>query len=295
MALRIDTDLHEVLPEYYRGIADYEEIMDTEESELEALAAFIQAVHDNFFLQTMNEATATAWERLLGISALPGDTLEFRRIRILNRISTRPPFSLGFLYEKLDELIGPGKWVVDMDYANYTLYIESAAESQDYAVEVAFTVNHIKPAHIAYVNRPYLSDTALLSETIGASTLQYNYVLGSWNLGARPFVTDYEEVNYKVATTNSLTGELIGDVAVSVKDDISKARVNGTSIITGLTKTVSDGTVTVTYTVPQGTVSTINKVELLDSSNNVLTSSNVYIPAASAVEMKHRILVKEGV
>ena len=182
-----------------------------------------------------------------------------------------------------------------MDYGNYTLYIESAAESQDYAVEVAYTVNHIKPAHIVYINRPFLSATILASEAVYGSRLQDNYVLDQWSLGAKPFVTTFEEVQYKVATTNSMTDRFINDVATGAASYVSKARINESNVITSLTKSTADGVTTITYTVPQGTVATITKVELLDSSNNVLTSSTVYIPAASAVEMKHRILTKEGV
>lgn len=293
--LIIDTDLHKVLPEYYRDIADYNEILNTEEAELEMLASFIHAIYSNFFVQTMDENTVASWEQLLGLQASSGETLEFRRARILNRISTKPPFSLGFLYQKLDELIGEGKWEVRMEYENYTLYVESAAESQDYAVEVAYTINHIKPAHIVYINVPYLSGSILASEAIYGSRLQDNYVLNQWSLGALPFQTTFEEVQYKMATTNSMTDRFINDVATGASSYITKARINSSNIISGINKSTTDGVTTITYTVPQGTVATITKVELLDSSNNVLTSSTVYIPAASAVQMKHRILAKEGV
>lgn len=292
--IEIDTGLMRALPDYYKGIADYEQILNSEEAELDILAAFIQQVHSNYYLQTMDEATTQSWEELLNIPPASDASLSFRRQRVLNRITTRPPFSLGFLYKKLDELIGPGKWEVALDYDDYTLYIETAAESQDYAIEVAYTVNQIKPAHIVYINRALLSDIMLLSETIGASVITQNYRLGSWALGSGPFAQEGAEVNYKMATTRSLTDTLINAVAGFVSSDVAKARINSSSVITTLTKSTSSGVLTVQYVVPSGTVNTITKVELLDSSNNVLTSSTVYIPAASAVEMKHRIITQEG-
>lgn len=292
--IEIDTGLMKALPDYYKGIADYEQILNSEEAELDILAAFIQQVHSNYYLQTMDEATTQSWEELLNIPPASDASLSFRRQRVLNRITTRPPFSLGFLYKKLDELIGPGKWEVALDYDDYTLYIETAAESQDYAIEVAYTVNQIKPAHIVYINRALLSDIMLLSETIGANVITQNYRLGSWALGSGPFAQEGAEVNYKMATTRSLTDTLINAVAGFVSSDVAKARINSSSVITTLTKSTSSGVLTVQYVVPSGTVNTITKVELLDSSNNVLTSSTVYIPAASAVEMKHRIITQEG-
>ena len=111
--IQIDTGLLELLPEYYKDISDYQAILSAEETELEQIALFINAVHDNFFVQTMDESTAAAWERLLGITAESGQTLAFRQARVLNRISTRPPFTMEFLSERLNELIGVGKWTID--------------------------------------------------------------------------------------------------------------------------------------------------------------------------------------
>ena len=110
------------------------------------------------------------WEQIFDIVPnLDTESLGFRRVRVLNRVSTRPPFTLGFLYQKLDELIGAGAWTVRVDYPNYTIYIESSAENQQYAAEVAYTINRTKPAHIVYVNTPYVRTGLLLSETIALS------------------------------------------------------------------------------------------------------------------------------
>ena len=94
------------------------------------------------------------------------------------------PIPLGFLYQKLDELIGPGEWKVTVDYPNYTLYIESAAQNQNYATELAFTINRIKPAHIVWVNAPFVRTGLLLSEIISSAQRIYNYRLGAWGAGA---------------------------------------------------------------------------------------------------------------
>lgn len=292
--VRIDTDLMSVLPEYYSDIADYQEIMTAESAELVQLATFINAVHDNFFLETMDANTASAWEQLLGIASSAGASLEFRRQRILNRISTRPPFTLDFLYHKLDELIGEGKWEVTMDYANYTLYVESSAESQDYAIEVAYTINQMKPAHIVYINRPFVAETLLLGETISASGISYNYALGSWRLGVAPFENVYDERIYKMATAQSVTSELISDVTGYVSSDVASARVNGTIAISTLTKSSSNGILTVSYSFLQSQASVITKLELLDSNSNVLTTSNVYIPVTGDLQITHKIQTKEG-
>ena len=296
MSLDLDRDLLSLLPHWYREILDYQEICQTEEAQLDALAAEITGVADNFFFQTMDAAAVSQWEQIFGIVPnLSTEDLSFRRARLLNRISTRPPYTLGFLYQKLDELIGPGAWQVTIDYPNYTLYVESSAQNQQYATEVAYTIGHIKPAHIVYINRPFLQEGLFLSETVEYSSLAYNYKLGRWPLGLRPFVTALEGDVVKMPSVKSIQGALLTGAANFVSSDIAQARVNGSVLISSLSKTVDGATCTVTYPVTAAQASEITQVELLGADNTVLTSSQVYVPVSDSIVMKHSIPVSEGV
>lgn len=293
--IQIDTDLMPLLPEFYRDIKDYKEIMSSEKAELDALALFINAVHDNFFIQTLEETAIEEWERILGISTDPGDTVEFRRVRIINRMSIRPPFTLSFLYSRLDELIGVGAWNVIMDYENYTMYIESSAANQAYAIEADYTVNLIKPAHIAYVLTPYIIDGMLMNEEISTAKWNYHYQLGGWGLGIDPFATKEDQGVIKMAITPSIKQQYLNDTAESAMNEIAKARINGSIIKTSLTKSISNSKITITYDIDPGDTNLVNKVEFLDSSNNVLAASDIYVPIAQQTTMKHIINVNEGV
>lgn len=296
MSLDLDRGLLSLLPHWYREILDYQEICQTEEAQLDALAAEITGVADNFFFQTMNAAAVSQWEQIFGIVPnLSTEDLSFRRARLLNRISTRPPYTLGFLYQKLDELIGPGAWQVTMDYPNYTLYVESSAQDQQYATEVAYTIGRIKPAHIVYINRPFLQDALFLSETVSYSSQAFNYKLGLWQLGLRPFLTDQSGEVVKMPSVKSIQNALLTGTANFVSSDVAKARVNGSIVISGLTKSVSGSTFTVTYPVLATQTTEVTQVELLDSSDAVLTSSQVYVPVTDSVVMRHSIPVSEGV
>lgn len=293
---RLDTDMLSLLPPWYREILDYQEICQTEKAQFDALASEITGVADNFFFQTMDESAVAMWEQIFEITPNPEtETLDFRRARALNRISTRPPFTLGFLYQKLDELIGPGAWTVTVDYANYTLYIESSALDQQYATEVAFTINRIKPAHIVYINTPYVRTGILLSETIELSQRIYNYKLGAWGLGVLPFAIEEGQGVIKMPETPSIQAALLTDTANFVSGDIASARINGSIAISNISKTVTGSTLEVTYTVAQSQTEAITSAELLDADGNVLTSSTVYVPVSGSTIMKHIIPVAEGV
>lgn len=294
--IELDTDLLALLPPWYREVLDYQELCRTETAQFEALADEIIGVADNFFFQTMDEGAVSMWEQVFQIVPNPStESLDFRRARVLNRITTRPPYTLGFLYQKLDELIGPGEWTVTVDYPNYTLYIESAAQNQNYATELAFTINRIKPAHIVWVNSPFVRTGLLLSETISSAQRTYNYKLGSWELGLLPFATDGPEGVIKMPETPSIRQALLTGVANFVSGDVASARVNGTISIADLTKSVEGSELTVTYTILPSQTPEVTSLELLDGEGNVLTSSTVYIPVTTNVVMKHIIPVAEGV
>lgn len=294
--IELDTGLLALLPPWYREVLDYQELCRTETAQFEALADEIIGVADNFFFQTMDEGAVSMWEQVFQIVPNPStESLDFRRARVLNRITTRPPYTLGFLYQKLDELIGPGEWTVTVDYPNYTLYIESAAQNQNYATELAFTINRIKPAHIVWVNSPFVRTGLLLSETISSAQRTYNYKLGSWELGLLPFATDGPEGVIKMPETPSIRQALLTGVANFVSGDVASARVNGTIPIADLAKSVEGAELTVTYTVLPSQTTEITALELLDGEGNVLTSSTVYIPVTTNVVMKHIIPVAEGV
>lgn len=293
--MRFDTDLQAYLPEWFREIADYRELCLTEAQCFEALAAEINAVADNFFFQTMDKSSVALWEQVFQILPDPAlESLEFRRERLLNRISSRPPYTLSFLSQKLDELIGKNQWQVWVDYPNYTLYIESSAHSQSYAVEVAHTIGRIKPAHIVYVNSPFVSSGLELSETIETARRTYHYKLGGWGLGLMPFAMEENQGVIKMANIPSVQAQLLNVVAGFVAGDIAKARINGTILIETLAKEVAGSVATITYTVAQSAGEAVTQVELLDAGDKVLTSSVVYVPITGSTVMKHRIPVMEG-
>ena len=294
--IELDTELCKQLPPWYREVLDYQQMCQTETAQFEALAQEITGVAENFFFQTMGLDGIEMWEQIFHIVPNPQtEDVDFRRYRVLNRITTKPPYTLGFLYQKLDELIGPGLWEVTVDYPNYTLYIESSAQNQNYAQEVAFTINQIKPAHIVYVNTPFIQSGLLLSEQIERLIRTYNYKLGSWALGQLPFATDGENEVVKLPETPSIQEALLGDVADFVSGDVASARINGTIPITSLNKSVEGNILTITYTVASSQTTEITSVELLDGEGNVLTSSTVYVPVGDTIVMKHTIPVSEGV
>ena len=150
--IELDANLLSLLPPWYREVLDYQEICRAEEEQFAALAEDTKSVTNNFFFQTMDESAVAQWEQVLSITPYPAtEDLEFRRVRLLNRLSTRPPFTIGLLYQKLDELGGIDKWEATVENFTIDLLIDYDVmrDEPKRLTELMNLLFRILPAHIA--------------------------------------------------------------------------------------------------------------------------------------------------
>lgn len=187
------------LPEYYGEIVDFVEIAKTEDVELDNMDASIQQLFNDQFVMTSSIQAIKRREQMLGIQADPTtESLDFRRRRILNRYQTKPPFTIRWLQEQLDRLVGPGMTIVSVDVENFILYVTTNIENANVFKEVQHTVQTVKPANLVYQQNTSLNDVIALEEHISKQAITWNYKLdGSWKLGEKPFSTLGPEVQIK--------------------------------------------------------------------------------------------------
>ena len=292
------SDLKQFLPGLYKDVVEMDALMDTEDSLFSKLTDEYMRGRDNQYILTADEYGIRIFEDIINIVPDPStETLAFRRQRLISRFRTQPPFTFRWLQGKLNEIIGVGKWNAWVDNENYTLYIESVAEDQKWFQEIAITVGNTKPANIVFINRPLVVHDVLTNETINLKELIWNYRLGTiWKLGDKPFISYNDKGVIVLATTPSIQQAMLNKLATFSAAEIAKVRINGTYIITDFeVKSASANVVTVQYNVrTESGITNVTRIELLDSANNVLTLSNVYIPLVLGVNLKHTILVKEG-
>lgn len=182
------------LPEFYREIKEFAEIDQTESVEFDDLETAIQRAFDNRFVMTSDAEAVKRREKMLGIQADPTtETLEFRRKRLINRYSTKPPFTKRYLQEHLDALVGTGMTIVSVDAQNFILYVTTNIENANVFREVIHTVETVKPANMVYQQNTSLRADIGLQESIRLRPITWNYRLGSWQLGVQPFATLGEE------------------------------------------------------------------------------------------------------
>lgn len=314
-------DLKSFVPRVYNDVVEMDAIIDTEQERMTESQAEMNQAFANTFVLTANYEGIEMFEFMLGIVANPStESLQFRRERILNRITLAPPFTFRFLKKRLDDIIGKDAWKASIDFNNFVLYVESSAMNQNWYQELEFTINQIKPCNIIFTNVPLTALLIAINEEISYRTVKWNYLLGQWRLGAFPFATISGSkvlewyykmgqwalgekpfalteggVIIKMADKASITDKLLHDTAGFVLSDIKAVLINDSVKITSFkVSQVIRSMVTIEYEVTPAQVEEVTNIKLLDGDDNVLSNSNVWVPVPQTILGKHTIRVKEG-
>lgn len=291
-----DRLLGSFVPHIYKDVTEMDAIIEAEQTQLSYAQVEASQAFANTFVLTANYEGIEMFEMMLGIIADPTtESMEFRRQRVLNRITLAPPFTFRFLKKRLDDIIGKGLWNAYVDFNNYTLYVESFVVDQQWFNELRITINRIKPCNLVFINKPLIIADVIANETIASAVKHYNYILGRWQLGQKPFAATDPEEMVKMPSVKSINPNLLTDVAAFSATDIVAVRLNGSVTLSNFTtKTGQGATTVVEYEVAPNQASEITQIELLGTDDRVLTSSSVYVPVTEAVICKHSINFKEG-
>ena len=286
-------------PAIYDGVLEYEEVIKTEGEALYYAHEALQNILLSQKLSTMPIDTITSYESIFGIIGNPDtETLEFRRQRIINRLSLKPPFPMEFLESRLDEIIGVGRWTIDYDKDEFTLYIESSASDQQWATELSITINSIKPANIVYVNVPAIFNSIYVNSKSGYSQNTANYVSGLWVVGQKNIVSFTDKGDIVMATTLTMTDTMMELMLVQLKDDIVADFYLNDSVVKPAVKTINSATNQLVSTcdlLASDGITDLTKVVLRNASGEALDIHNVSVPVIDGITLKHTLTIGEGV
>ncbi|MNO48633.1 hypothetical protein D3C76_389720 [compost metagenome] len=191
--------LLEYLPELYHDVIDFKELTGTEATELVSLQQAMDQLLDDWFVDTASEQAIKRRESMLGIQADPSiETLDFRRKRLVNRYSTKPPFTARYLQQRLDFLVGSRRAIASVDELNFMLTVTMGIDDAVLFREVQRTIHSMIPANLVYLQRTSLMDRMGLREGIQSKALKRQTRLSThWRLGSTPFSVIGPEVVVK--------------------------------------------------------------------------------------------------
>lgn len=291
-------DIKPYFPKLYDGILEIDNLVDLENKLFHELDGELNRILLNQFIVSCDITTIKLYEDMFKIISNINEDVEFRRQRILNRLSMNSAFSLRFLKQKLNEIIGEGNYTIKIDNFNYILYVESQVINQKWFHEVYVTINKIKPANIVFINKPLINENIVVNEELSYAVREYNYRLGTkWRLGRSTFKSINEKGVIKMPEGKSIQDNLLTDIKNFTIDKVSYVKINNNLVINEfMNKTIQNNNVVIEYAVKksEGLID-INKVDLYDSENKLLTSISLYIPVIDDLELKHIIKIQEGV
>lgn len=138
------------LPDFYQGVREFEATGDTEDVEFKLLAEANAEDLRNAFVMTGNENSISIWEKEIGIRAEAGESLDFRRKRLINRYTIKPPFTLRWLEKQLTELLGAGFLKAERDDDVEILYVYVDIDSLAALREFDATIEMVLPLSMQY-------------------------------------------------------------------------------------------------------------------------------------------------
>lgn len=150
------------LPTYFRPVLEFQQLMIAHGWAYDLAENTAGLVLNNFFLQTCDEDTIAQYEKLFGIIPEAGDTMEYRRERILQIFSSVAPFDINYLDDRLRELFG-GEYALTVYPEENRLIVNLTSERYGAVALLYNLLLDIVPAHIEiisnqqvvnYINRP---------------------------------------------------------------------------------------------------------------------------------------------
>ncbi|WP_028988020.1 putative phage tail protein [Thermicanus aegyptius] len=113
----------EYWPEFLAQLREFGLVADTEDVELNDLRQEINNILNDQFIETATERGIARREAILNITPYGDDTIETRRFRVAGKWLNRLPYTYRMLQDRLDALLGPGKYVIELHKEPYTLRV----------------------------------------------------------------------------------------------------------------------------------------------------------------------------
>jgi hypothetical protein len=142
-------DLLVMIPEWFQRVLEFPEIMKAYAFALNEVEGNTLQLWNNQYIQTCDETTLSEYEKFLGIVPSGTDTIEYRRMIVLNRYSMMVPFSEGYLRSRLDEMFGADGYELNVDWQTLEASIEITASVARARLIFLDLWYGVAPAHVA--------------------------------------------------------------------------------------------------------------------------------------------------
>lgn len=162
-------ELKEYWPRCIQELTEFQQIANAEQPEFEQVVQDTRKAADDFFLVSLSEYGCRRWEKIMGLSALPDDTLQERRDRIVIKYLDQLPYTYRTLLKYLNTV--SEDFTVDLNNNAYELFIRIVLEGYSQRDALIATLGQMNPANLVlllkseipqqYQNTPAIACSAI--------------------------------------------------------------------------------------------------------------------------------------
>lgn len=280
----------EQYPEVYR-VEEVQHISNAQLPFYQQMDETVDKIEQNGVFSTADLATIERYEKMLDITTINGETLEFRRARVENRFNLNKKYVMLFYCEKLNELIGPGKWHATINARRTVLTIESNARDANWYKELITTLNMIKPVRLRLDVKLAITDKMTVTGKTKKQKIIYTFKVGVSRLGV-------DTIGQKTGAAAKIGGIMLSKTQIQkfineIETNAKSVLVNDETTINQFTlKTSTENTLVLEYVIPAdvtyiGNVKLMNGKEILaEAAVNIVNADNVLIQHTFMIEAK---------
>jgi len=163
--------LKQYMPAYYDGVREMNELLNIEDRLFSGYLTEFDKVKANQFIMTADLDGIEIYERILGITATTGESLDFRRSRALNRWVDITPYTHNALYSKIARLQGNENFQIVYDQQKYKITVITSLTIFGQVDELISTLDYMLPANLikSHVNNIRYEATGYLYQAQNAA------------------------------------------------------------------------------------------------------------------------------
>lgn len=158
-----EVDYLSYLPPFLQTAKEFQKIADAANPEIIVLKKAINKILNEQFIQCA-EDTLKWREEEFGITASNDETIEFRRERLIERKSRKPPITLRTLRDRLNAYIGTTQAEIELVPGEYAFTISIPAVDGYKFRDIQQVVETLKPANMEYLQNPFSVERVRIRE-----------------------------------------------------------------------------------------------------------------------------------
>lgn len=165
-------DLWQYLPPFLKDFKELKDLLSAEQPEFQTLAGELDALRDDFFIETASEKAIGRYEKFLKIRPEINETLESRRANVLSRWYDGLPYTVRALKKRISVLQGNDNVNISFDDNDpFHILIETNMEQPGQVDNLIYILETMLPANLYYSSQNMIRGTVnlALGGAIGSS------------------------------------------------------------------------------------------------------------------------------